>query len=50
MTDLHRLNDDLAALAFDHGVTRQHFRNDEVYDEWLDNLTHLVAEQLDAEY
>jgi hypothetical protein len=50
MTDLYWLNSDLARLASEHGVNPDDFLSMEAYDEWLDSLTHLVAEKLDEEY
>ena len=48
--NLYDLNDALENIAQRWGVTSENFITEEAYDEWLDDLTHLVAAKLDEEY
>lgn len=47
MMDRYDLNDALEGIAARWGVNPDEFRDDDHYDEWLDGLTHYVADALD---
>jgi hypothetical protein len=47
-SDRFKVNDALSALAYQFGVDPSSFDSEQEYDDWLNELTHHVADQIDT--